>query len=70
MNLKQMEHKMAFKAETGELYMLGKKERLLLRAILSVTLKSKAGREAIIQACGKEHLELAKTLLKEMGGFQ
>jgi hypothetical protein len=66
---KQEEHEIAFKAETGELYMLGKKERMLLRAILSVTLKSKAGREAISQICGKECLQLAKTLLEQMGGF-
>jgi hypothetical protein len=36
---------------------------------LSVTLKSKAGREAISQICGKECLQLAKTLLEQMGGF-
>ena len=57
------------KAETGELHMLGKKERKLLRAILSVTLKSKSGREAILRIKGKESLRLAKTLLDQMGGF-
>ena len=50
---KQEEREIAFKAETGELYMLGKKERILLRAILSVTLKSKAGREIIIENPGR-----------------
>ena len=59
---------MAFKAVTGELYMLGKKERSLLRAILSVTLKSKAGREIIIQKHGRESLQTAKELLHQMGG--
>ena len=59
---------MAFKAATGELYMLGKKERILLRALLSVTLRSRAGREIIVEKCGKESLHLAKTLLREMGG--
>jgi len=59
----------AYKAETGELYMLGKKERMLLRAILSVTLKSKAGREAILRIRGKESLRLARELLDQMGGF-
>jgi hypothetical protein len=58
----------AFKAVTGELYMLGKKERILLRAILAVTLKSKAGREIIAEKHGKESLQIAKTLLHEMGG--
>jgi hypothetical protein len=58
----------AFKAVTGELYMLSKKERILLRAILDVTLRSKTGREIIAERCGKESLQMAKTLLHEMGG--
>ena len=59
---------MAFKAVTGELYMLGKKERILLRALLGVTLRSKTGTEILAEKCGKESLHLAKTLLREMGG--
>jgi hypothetical protein len=59
---------MAFKAATGELYMLGKKERILLRALLDVTLRSVGGREIIAEKCGKESLHMAKTLLREMGG--
>jgi hypothetical protein len=58
----------AFKAETGELYMLGKKERILLRAILGITLKSRKGRDLIIQRHGKDALQMAETLLEEMGG--
>jgi hypothetical protein len=58
----------AFKAETGELYMLGKMERILLRAILTVTLKSGAGRDLIIHKHGKEALQIAERLLEEMGG--
>jgi len=58
----------AFKTLTGELYMLGKKERILLRAILDVTLRSKTGREIIVENCGKQSLKMAKTLLHEMGG--
>jgi len=65
---KENESGIAFKAETGELYMLGKKERILLRAILSVTLKSSEGREIIAQKFGRESLEMAKRLLEEMGG--
>jgi hypothetical protein len=66
---KQEEKEIAFKAETGELYMLGKKERRLLRAVLGMTLRSKAGREAIIRVHGEEYIQLAETLLAEMGGF-
>jgi len=62
------ESDMAFKAATGELYMLGKKERILLRAILGVTLKSKAGREIITQKYGRESLQRAQELLHQMGG--
>ena len=59
---------MAFKAVTGELYMLGKKERILLRALLGVALKSRAGREVIVQKHGKESLQIAQELLHQMGG--
>ena len=58
----------AFKTLTGELYMLGKKERILLRAILGVTLKSRAGREIITQKHGRESLQTAQELLHQMGG--
>ena len=62
------ETSICFKGETGELYMLGKKERILLRAILGVTLKSGAAREFIIHKHGNESLQMAETLLEEMGG--
>jgi len=62
------ESDIAFKTLTGELYMLGKKERILLRALLDVTLRSKTGREIIAEECGRESLHMAKTLLREMGG--
>ena len=59
---------MAFKAATGELYMLGKKERILLRALLSVTLRSRAGREIIVEKHGRGSLQTAQDLLHQMGG--
>jgi hypothetical protein len=68
MESKENESGIAFKAETGELYMLGKKERILLRAILGVTLKSGPGRDLIIHKHGKDALQMAETLLQEMGG--
>lgn len=68
MNRNGNESEIAFKSETGELYMLGKKERILLRAILGVTLKSSAGRELIIKKHGKDALQMAEALLEEMGG--
>jgi hypothetical protein len=48
--------------------MLWKKQRILLRAILSVTFKSKGGREVIVREHGRESLQVVKDLLREMGG--
>jgi hypothetical protein len=68
MEINENESGVAFKAQTGELYMLGKKERILLRAILGVTLKSGPGRDLIVQKHGKDALQMAESLLEEMGG--
>jgi hypothetical protein len=68
MEINENESGVAFKGQTGELYMLGKKERILLRAILGVTLKSGPGRDLIVQKHGKDALQMAETLLEEMGG--
>jgi hypothetical protein len=57
-----------FKAETGELFTLDKKERILLRAVLSVALDYKTTREVIAKKLGKESLTIAEDLLREMGG--
>jgi hypothetical protein len=62
------EIEIGFKAETGELFMLGKKERILLRAVLSVTLHSASARATISRKLGKEYLGIAENLLREMGG--
>jgi hypothetical protein len=57
-----------FKAETGELFTLDKKERILLRAVLSVALDYKTTRAVIAKKLGKESLTIAEDLLREMGG--
>jgi hypothetical protein len=62
------EIEIGFKAETGELFMLDKKERILLRAILSVALDYESSRTMITRKLGKESLAIAKNLLREMGG--
>jgi hypothetical protein len=62
------ETKIGFKAETGELFMLSKKERILLRAILSVTLDYEKARTIISKKLGKGSLAIAENLLREMGG--
>ena len=53
--------------ETGELYMLNKKERILTLEILKLTLASAAGREFLVERFGKEGLKTATKLLEEMG---
>jgi hypothetical protein len=60
--------KIGFKAETGELFSLDKKERILLRAVLSVALEYKTTREVIAKKLGKESLTIAEDLLRGMGG--
>lgn len=62
------EFSIAFKAETGELYMLGKQDRILLRAILGVALRSSAGRKIIAESHGEDSLQMARSLLDQMGG--
>ena len=53
--------------ETGELYMLTKKERVLTIEILKLTLATAASREFLVERFGKEGLKIATSLLEEMG---
>ena len=53
--------------ETGELYMLNKKERVLTIEVLKMTLATKAGREFLLERFGKQGLKIAVSLLEEMG---
>lgn len=55
------------RAETGELYMVNKKERILTLEILKRTLATPAGREFLVERLGKEGLKTAASLLEEMG---
>ena len=59
--------KVGLRSETGELYMLNKKERILTVEILSEALRSMAGKEFIFERFGKEGLKIAISLLEEMG---
>ncbi len=62
------EIEIGYKAETGEIFMLGKKERILLRSILRVTLDSDSARAIISRKLGEECIGIAEKLLREMGG--
>jgi hypothetical protein len=64
---KNNESEFALKKETGEIYMLNKKERILTAEILRRTLATETGREFLIERSGKEGLNTAACLLEEMG---
>jgi len=55
------------RCETGELYMLSKKERVLTTEVLKMTLATEGGREFLLERFGKEGLKMAVGLLEEMG---
>ena len=48
------ESEFGIRRETGEIYMLNKKERLLAIEILKLTLATPAGREFLVERFGKE----------------
>jgi hypothetical protein len=54
--------------KTGALLMVDKKERELIREILSMTLKSPSAREWISKKLGKEYVQIGTKLLKNIGG--
>lgn len=53
--------------ETGELYMLNKKERVLTIEVLKMTLATEAGRKFLLERFGKQGFKTAVSLLEEMG---
>lgn len=55
------------RSETGEIYLLTKKERILTIEILKLTLATAAGREFVAERFGKDALKIAVGLLEEMG---
>jgi hypothetical protein len=64
---KNDQHEFGIRSETGEIYMLNKKERILTIEILRLTLATAAGREFVVERFGKEGLKTAAGLLEEMG---
>ncbi len=54
--------------ETGGFLMLGKKERVLIREILSVLLGSEDANHFIEKKFGKESVQIGNSLMKKMGG--
>jgi hypothetical protein len=52
---------------TGALMMINKKERILIREVLSVTLRSATAKEWIVKKLGHEYIQIGEKLLKAMG---
>jgi hypothetical protein len=52
---------------TGALMMINKKERLLIKELLAVTLKSPSAKDWIVKKLGREYIQIGERLLKAMG---
>jgi hypothetical protein len=52
---------------SGALMMINKKERLLIKEVLAVTLKSPSAKEWIVKKLGREYVQIGERLLKAMG---
>ncbi len=67
MNEKNENLEVCFTAETGELYSLDKKERILVREVLRIALTTPSGKKILGARFGKEGFEIALRLLGQMG---
>lgn len=56
-----------FRADTGELYSLDKKERILVKEVLRLALTTSPGRKRLEERFGEEGFKIAESLLKQMG---
>jgi len=54
------------KSSTGQLFMLSKKERILVKAVLIRSLKSHTGRQFIIDKLGAEYITIGEKLIKDI----
>jgi len=64
---KNNQSEFGLRSETGEIYMLTKKERILTIEILELTLATPAGRNFLVERFGKEGIKTATSLLEQMG---
>ena len=67
MNDKNEEPEVTFTSETGEFYMLDKKERILVREVLRLSLTTPSGKKVLEERFGKEGFKIAVSLLEQMG---
>jgi len=64
---KDEQKEFGLQSQTGELCMLNKKERTLAIEILKLTLATSTGRKFLKERFGREGIQVAADLLKEMG---
>jgi hypothetical protein len=67
MEEKQDEIAIGLADRTGALMMINKKERMLIKELLSVTLRSPNAKEWITKKLGHEYIQIGEKLLKAMG---
>jgi hypothetical protein len=67
MNEKNEKSEFSWRAETGELYLLDKKERILMREVLQWILTNTGNRDLVVRRFGKEGFEVAVSLLEKLG---
>ncbi len=59
--------RVSFRADTGELYSLDKKERILMKEVLRLSLATPSGRRRLLDRFGEEGFRIAISLLEQMG---
>jgi hypothetical protein len=63
---KKIDDAIGGKSSTGRLFLLGKKERLLVRTILKRAMKSETGRQYVIEKLGAEYVAIGEKLIEDM----
>ena len=61
------EPEVSFRADTGEIYSLDKKERKLVKEVLRLSLATPSGRKLIRGRFGEKGFRIAEGLLQQMG---
>ena len=67
MNDKNEEAEVSFTADTGELYSLDKKERILVREVLKLSLTTLSGKKVLQERFGRVGFRIAVSRLEHMG---
>ena len=67
MDEKKIDGVIDWKSSSGRLFLLGKKERVLVRTILKRSIKSKTGRQYLIEKLGADAIAIAEKLIEDMG---